>query len=65
MNEHHSPIFNTIIALVSSVISWITLLNAQYILSFILTVFGIVNVIMGIRYYYYAGNEKRNKTKNK
>lgn len=59
MNEHHSPLMNTFFVVLSTILGWISLVNAQYILSFILTLAGLVNVIMAIRYYYYAGNEKK------
>ena len=45
-------------------LSWFTLLNAQYFMSFVLTCIGIVSGIFAIRFYYYAGNEKREILKN-
>ena len=62
--ESNSPGSITV-TLLSSILSWITLFNAQYILSFILTCIGIISGVFAIRYYYYAGNERRNKLKNK
>ena len=57
--NHHAPTFS-ILSIMLTVLSWITLIDAQYFLSFIVTILGIVSAIFAIRYYYYAGNEKKN-----
>jgi len=49
----------TILSIFLNVISWLTLLNAQYLLSFTVTILGAISAIFAIRYYYYAGNEKK------
>jgi purine-cytosine permease-like protein len=61
--QNHSPI-SILVTLCTTILSWLTFYNAQYFMSFILTCIGIVSGIFAIRYYYYAGNEKRNKLKN-
>ena len=63
-NNHHNPA-TMLLTLSTAVLSWLTLINSQYVLSFILTCIGIVSGCMAIRYYYYAGNEKRDKLKKK
>jgi len=62
-NHNHSP-FSVLITIMTTVLSWLTLLNAQYFMSFVLTCIGIVSGVFAIRYYYYAGNEKREILKN-
>jgi hypothetical protein len=52
------------LTIMTTFLSWFTLLNAQYFMSFILTCIGIVSGIFAIRFYYYAGNEKREILKN-
>ena len=47
-----------------NVITWITLVQAQYFVSFITTVLGAISAVFVIRYYYYAGNEKKRILKN-
>lgn len=61
--NHHAPVLNMVISLISTILTWITFYGAQYALSFCLTCIGIVSGIFAIRYYYYAGNEKRDKIK--
>ena len=64
-HQHHSaPIVNMFISLISTVLTWITLYDAQYFLSFTLSCIGIVSGIFAVRYYYFAGNEKREKLRN-
>ena len=46
-------------AVVLNVISWVTLVDAQYLVSFIATVLGAISAVFVIRFYYYAGNEKK------
>ena len=62
-NHQHSP-FSIFVTIFSSILSWLTLLNAQYLMSFVLTCIGIVSGIFAIRFYYYAGNEKKEILKN-
>ena len=61
--NHHTPALNMVISLISTVLTWVTFYGAQYLLSFCLTVIGIISGLFAIRYYYYAGNEKRDKIK--
>jgi len=62
-NNNHAPV-QTMITIFTAIFSWITLVDAQYILSFCLTLAGIVNVMFAIRFYYYAGNEKKKIVKD-
>jgi purine-cytosine permease-like protein len=62
-NNHHSPV-SIMLTITTTILSWLTFYNAQYFMSFILTCIGIISGLFAIRYYYYAGNEKRNKLKN-
>lgn len=62
-NQHHTP-FSVLLTFATTILSWLTFYNAQFFMSFILTCIGIVSGLFAIRYYYYAGNEKRNKLKN-
>jgi len=62
-NHNHSP-FSIMLTIMTTFLSWFTLLNAQYFMSFVLTCIGIVSGIFAIRFYYYAGNEKREILKN-
>jgi len=62
-NHNHSPL-SIMLTIMTTFLSWFTLLNAQYFMSFILTCIGIVSGIFAIRFYYYAGNEKREILKN-
>jgi purine-cytosine permease-like protein len=62
-NSNQSPL-SILVTLSTSILSWLTFYNAQYFMSFVLTCIGIVSGIFAIRYYYYAGNEKRNKIQN-
>jgi hypothetical protein len=65
--EHHAnnnaPALS-LLSILSSILSWISLAEAQYLLSFGVTLIGIVSGLMAIRYYYYAGNEKKQNLKN-
>tara|TARA_R110000868_G_scaffold131960_1_gene342346 strand:+ start:220 stop:429 length:210 start_codon:yes stop_codon:yes gene_type:complete len=49
----------TVLSIFLNVISWITLINAQYFVSFVVTILGAISAVFAIRYYYYAGNEKK------
>jgi len=60
--QANAPAF-TFMSIISSVLSWITLINAQYFLSFSLTILGIVSSIFAIRYYYFAAEEKKKQLK--
>lgn len=62
-NNQHSPL-SILLTFSASALSWLTLLNAQYLMSFVLTCIGIVSGIFAIRFYWYAGNEKREILKN-
>jgi len=63
MENHNSPI-SIILTIFATALSWLTLLNAQYLMSFVLTCIGIVSVIFAMRFYDYAGNEKKEILKN-
>lgn len=58
-NSHHAPLLNMIISIVTTFLTWITYADAQYLMSFMLSIVGIVSGLFALRYYYYAGNEKR------
>ena len=64
MNDHNynAPIYS-LITFITSVMSWITLINAQYFLSFLLTIVGIISGIFAIRYYYFAAEVKKKQLK--
>lgn len=67
MENQNPPVLSVLVTLTSTILSWISLINAQYALSFALTIIGIVSGVFAIRYYYHAGNymkEKRNNLKN-
>jgi uncharacterized YccA/Bax inhibitor family protein len=65
MDNNHTTPMSMLVTLSTTILSWITLINSQYALSFLLTLIGIVSGCMAIRFYYYAGNEKRNKLKKR
>ena len=52
-HQENAPVF-TFMSIISSILSWVTLINAQYFLSFTLTIMGIVSSVFAIRYYYKA-----------
>jgi hypothetical protein len=54
----------SLLSICSSILSWISFAEAQYMLSFGATIIGILSGCFAIRYYYYAGNEKRNQINN-
>jgi hypothetical protein len=60
--QNNAPAFS-LITLMTTILSWITLFNAQYFLSFVLTIVGIVSGIFAIRYYYFAGEVKKKQLK--
>jgi hypothetical protein len=62
-NNNHSPM-SVLLTIMTTILSWLTLFNAQYLMSFILTCIGIISGIFAIRFYYYAGNEKKEILKN-
>jgi len=67
-NDIQPPILSVFITFATTILSWVSLINAQYALSFILTAIGIVSGVFAIRYYYHAGNymkQKRENLKNK
>jgi hypothetical protein len=53
----------SILSILSGMLSWITLTNAQYLLSVIASIIALLSGIMALRYYYYAGNLKRKQLK--
>jgi len=61
-HQANAPVF-TFMSILSSILSWVTLINAQYFLSFTLTILGIVSSIFAIRYYYFAAEEKKKQLK--
>ena len=63
-NSHHAPLLNMIISIVTTFLTWITYADAQYLMSFMLSIVGIVSGLFALRYYYYAGNEKRDIVKS-
>ena len=60
--NNNAPAFS-FITIFTTILSWVTLFNAQYFLSFILTIVGIVSGIFAIRYYYFAGEVKKKQLK--
>lgn len=62
INNQDAPTF-TLISIVCSIISWISIMQAQYVLSFAVSIIALISGIFAIRYYYYAGNYKRNQLK--
>lgn len=64
MDHHlHAPAFS-ILSITSSILSWVSFMEAQYLFSFGVSIIGILSGIFAIRYYYYAGNLKRNQINN-
>lgn len=64
-NNYETAPVTFLSAILLNVISWITLVDAQYFVSFIATILGAISAIFVIRYYYYAGNEKKNNVNRK
>jgi hypothetical protein len=64
INHQQAPTF-TMMTIISTILSWITLVDAQYILSFVLTCIGIVSGMLAIRYYWLAGNKMKNEKSDK
>jgi len=62
--QNNAPALS-LISIMSSILSWISFAEAQYIVSLTVSLIGILSGIMAIRYYWYAGNEKRSNLKNK
>jgi len=62
MTNNEAPTFS-VLSIISGILSWITLANAQYFISFLVSIVGLISGIAAIRYYWYAGNEKRNQLK--
>jgi hypothetical protein len=60
--NNNAPAFSAL-TITSTILSWVTLFNAQYFLSFVLTIVGIVSGIFAIRYYYFAGELKKKQLK--
>lgn len=64
MEHQNAPAF-TMVSILSGMLSWLSLHNAQYYMSFVASMVAIVSGIFAIRYYYYAGNKlKNNKNEN-
>jgi len=61
MEHHHHHTGFSLISILSGFLSWITLADAQYAISFTASMIAMISGIMALRYYYYAGNEKRNQ----
>lgn len=62
MTNNEAPTFS-VLSIISGILSWITLANAQYFISFLVSIVGLISGIAAIRYYWYAGNEKKNQLK--
>ena len=60
MDNHSNASEFTILSFFAGMSSWVTLHNAQYLLSFIASFVAIASGIMAVRYYYYA-TKKINK----
>lgn len=63
MEQHHHHTGFSILSIMSGFFSWITLAEAQYAVSFVASMIAMLSGIMALRYYYYAGNAKRNQLK--
>lgn len=63
MEQHHHHTGFSILSIMSGLFSWITLAEAQYAVSFVASMIAMLSGIMALRYYYYAGNVKRNQLK--
>lgn len=61
--QHHNSAGYTILSIFSGMLSWITLANAQYLVSFGASVIALASGVMALRYYWYAGNLKRHQLK--
>ncbi len=61
MEQHHTHTGYSILSIMSGLFSWVTLSEAQYAVSFVASMIAMFSGIMALRYYYYAGNEKRNQ----
>jgi hypothetical protein len=64
-HHHQNGVAFTFVTIMSTILTWVTLVDAQYVLSFVLTCMGIISASLAIRYYWYAGNLKRNQIKDK
>ena len=62
--QHHNNAGYTLLSICSGLVSWITLSQAQYLISFGASVIALASGVMALRYYWYAGNIKRNQLKN-
>ena len=58
-NQHHTPIISLILSIFSGILSWLSLNDAQYFVSFCASIIALISGILAMRYYYYAGEEKR------
>lgn len=61
MDQHHNNAGYTMLSILSGMLSWVTLANAQYMISFTASIVALASGLMALRYYYYAGNHKRNQ----
>lgn len=65
MEQQNTPAISVLTTIITTILGWITLLDAQYFLSFILTCIGIISGMFAIRYYYHAGNAAKKSKSNK
>lgn len=64
INHNQAPALS-LLSIMSSILSWITFADAQYVLSFAVTIVGMISGIFAMRYYYYAGNKMKNDKPDK
>jgi uncharacterized membrane-anchored protein len=59
MENQNAPAFS-LLSILSGMLSWLSLHNAQYYISFVASIVAVVSGIFAIRYYYYAANKLKN-----
>jgi membrane associated rhomboid family serine protease len=60
-NDSNTPFISVVLSLFSGILSWLSLHDAQYFISFLASVVALISGVLAMRYYYYAGNDKKSK----
>lgn len=60
INNHDNHFIGVLLSIGSGILSWLSLHDAQYLISFLASVIALVSGVLAMRYYWYAGNEKKN-----
>lgn len=60
INNHDNHFLGVLLSIGSGILSWLSLHDAQYLISFLASVIALISGILAMRYYWYAGNEKKN-----